>query len=153
MPNRDELYRHFAERFHAGKRIRPATEAQVEAAESALGVLWPESYRRFALACGALYTPSLLDLIVERMPGYSDVQQFFTPRQAVTETRRSGFEPPGSCVVLATDCSGNCFAFRALSASPPRPDDAPVWLLDHEEGAVTVEAASFDEWLSRFLAL
>ncbi len=55
MPNRDELYRHFAERLHAGKRIRPATEAQVEAAESALGVLWPESYRRFALASRVVY--------------------------------------------------------------------------------------------------
>jgi hypothetical protein len=125
----------------------------VAAPEAALGVLWPESYRRFALACGALYTPSLLDLIVEREPGYSDVQQFLTPRQSVAETRRSGLEPAGTCLVLATDCMGNLFAFRDLSASPPRSDDAPVWLFDHEEGKETVEAPSFDAWLARFLDL
>jgi hypothetical protein len=153
MASRDELYRRFAERFHAGKSIRPATEAQLNTAEEALGVLWPDSYRRFALACGALYTPSLLGLVVDRKSGYSDVQQFLTPRQSVTETRRAGLEPAGACLVLATDCSGNCFAFRELPASPPRLDDAPVWLLDHEEDSVSVEAASFDEWLSRFLSL
>lgn len=153
MPSREELYRRFAERFHAGKSIRPATEAQVDTAEEALGVLWPDSYRRFALACGALYTPSLLGLVVDRKPGYSDVQQFLTPRQSVAESRRAGLEPAGTCLVLATDCTGNYFAFRDLPTSPPRLDDAPVWLFDHEEDAATVEAASFDEWLSRFLSL
>lgn len=150
---REDLYRRFAARFHAGKRLRPAAEAQVEAAEAALGVLWPESYGRFALACGALYTPSLLDLIVERKPGWSDVQQFLTPRQSVAETRRSGLEPAGTCLVWATDCMGNLFAFRDLPASSPRFSDAPVWFFDHEENEMTIEAASFDAWLARFLDL
>jgi len=153
MTDRIELYRRFAERYHAGKRLRPATEAQVADAESTLGVLWPESYRQFALACGALYTPSLLDLIVEGKPGYSDVQQFLTPKQSVTETRRWRLEPGGGCVAIASDCSGNWFAFRELIASPPRPDDAAVWLFDHENGTVEVEAKSFEEWINRFLSL
>jgi len=153
MIDRIELYRRFADRFHAGKRLRPATAAQVEAAESALGVLWPDSYRQFALACGAVWAPSLLDLIVERDPGYSDVQQFLTPRQSVTETRRWRLEPAGVYVVFASDCSGNWFAFRDLPASPPRPDDSAVWLFDLECGTAAVEAASFDGWLGRFLSL
>src|SRR3954452_1599729 len=127
MPSRTELYQSFAARFHAGKRLRPAAEAQLDAAESALGVLWPESYRRFALACGTVYSPSLLDLVVERRPDYSDVQQFLTPRQSVTETRRWRLEPAGGCLAFAHNCSGSFFAFRGLPASPPRPDDAPVW--------------------------
>src|SRR5438046_1976104 len=88
MADRSELYRRFAERFHAGKRRRPATGEQIAEAELALGVLWPESYRQFALACGAVSCPALLDLIVERKPGFSDVQQFLTPKQSVAETRR-----------------------------------------------------------------
>jgi hypothetical protein len=118
VTDREALHRRFAERFHAGKRIRPAAESQVDASEAALGVL-PESYRRFALACGTLSTGSLLRLIAERDPGFSDVQEFLTPRQVVVETRRSGLEPAGSWVVIATDCSGNLFAFRDLPASPP----------------------------------
>src|SRR3954452_14144039 len=113
MPSRTELYQSFAARFHAGKRLRPTTEAQLDAAESALGVLWPASYRRFALACGAVYSPSLLDLIVERKPGYSDVQQFLTPRQSVTETRRWHLEPTGGCAAFASNVAGNWFAFRS----------------------------------------
>src|SRR5262245_20429307 len=81
MTARSELHRAFAERFQAGKRIRPATAEQLADAEAALGVLWPESYRQFAMAWGAVYTPSLLDLVVEHKPGFGDVQQFLTPKQ------------------------------------------------------------------------
>ena len=153
MTDRTELYRRFAERFHAGKRRRPATQEQVAEAESALGVLWPESYRQFALACGAVYSPSLLDLIVARKPGFSDVRQFLTPKQSVMETRRWRLEPAGGCLAFASDCSGNWFAFRELAGSPPRADDAAVWLFDHENETVEVEAKSFEEWINRFLSL
>ena len=151
--SRAELYRRFAQRFHAGKQLRPATEAQVQAAESALGVQWPDSYRRFALCCGAVYSPSILDFVVDRKPGFSDVQQFLTPRQSVTETRRWDLESAGGCVAFAYDCAGNLFAFRDLPVSPPRPDDAALWFFDHEADTVTGECRSFDEWLDRFLAL
>ena len=67
------------------------------------------------------------------------------------ETRRAGLG--ANSLVLATDCSGNGFAFRDLPEIPPRLDDAPVWLFDHEEDSVAIEAASFDEWLRRFLSL
>ena len=153
MMSRAELYERFARRFHAGKRLRPAFEAQLEAAEAALGVRWPESYRRFALACGAVYSPSILDLVVDRRLDFSDVQQFLTPRQSITETRRWPPDSTGGHLVFAYDCSGNLFAFRDLPASPPRPDDAPVWFFDREEDTVAVEAGSFDDWLGRFLAL
>jgi hypothetical protein len=152
MPDAD-LYRRFAERFHAGMRVRPAAAAQVEAAEAALGVLWSEAYRRFALACGALYCPALLDRVVERKPGYSDVQQFFTPTQAVTETLRARLEPAGASLAFADDSLGNLFAYRGLPAAPPRPGDAAVWLIDHENDEVGREAESFVAWLDRFLNL
>lgn len=150
---RTELHRAFAERFHAGKRLRLATEAQLTDAEAALGVLYPEAYRQFAMACGAVYSPGLLELVVARKPGFSDVQQFLTPKQTATETRRWGLEPEGGCAVFASDCSGNFFAFRRLPAAGPRPDDAAVWLFDHEAGEAVAETSSFDEWLGRFLRL
>ncbi len=153
MTNRTELYHRFAARFHAGKRLRPASEDQVQAAESALGVVWPDSYRTFALTCGAVYCPSLLSLIAARKPGFFDVQQFLTPRQSITETRRCDLQPAGACLAFAHDCMGNLFYFRALPTSPPRPDDAAVWLFDHDDDRAVQEAASFDEWLGRLLSL
>ena len=153
MTLQSELHRAFAERFHAGKRIRPATAAQLADAEAALGLLWPESYRRFALAFGAVYTPGILDLVVKHKPGFGDVQRFLTPKQSVTETRRGPLEPDGGCAAFASDSSGSFFAFRQLKAAEPRLEDAPVWLFDHEAGEVIEQAGSFDEWLNRFLQL
>jgi hypothetical protein len=149
----DFLHQAFAERFHAGKRLRPTTAAQLTDAEAALGVLWPESYWLFALACGAVYTPSILDLVVERKVKISDVQQFLTPNQSVTETRRWQLDPAGGCAAFASDCMGSFFAFRQLPASEPRPDDSTVWLFDHDYDEWVAQAASFDEWIGKFLLL
>jgi hypothetical protein len=153
MAIRADLHRAFAERYHAGKRLRPATAAQLNDAEAALGVIWPESYRLFAMAFGAIYTPSILDLVVERKPGLSDVQQFLTPKQSVIETRRWQLEPAGGCAAFASDCSGSFYAFRQLPATEPRPDDSAVWLFDHDVGEVVEQAASFDKWLEQYLQL
>ena len=153
MTARSELHRAFAERFHDGKRLRPAPAAQLDDAEAALGVLWPESYRQFATACGAVYTPILLDLVIARKADLGAMQQFLTPKQSVTETRRWRLEPDGGCAAFASDSSGSFFAFRKLPAAEPRPDDSAVWLFDHDLGEVVEQAASFDDWLGRFLQL
>ncbi len=153
MSSRAETYQYFAERFHGGKKIRPSTELQIAAAETKLGVLWPESYRQFALTCGAVWSPSVLTLITERKLPFADVQDFLTPQQSVTWSRRLPLEPVGAWLAFANDCGGNYFVFRDLPASPPRPDDAVVWIYDHEYDEVNQEAESFDEWIGRFLAL
>src|SRR6187402_3537824 len=110
MARRADLHRAFAERFHVGKRLKLATASQLADAEAALGVLLPESYRQFALTCGAIYTPALLELVVARKPGFGDVQQFLTPKQSAKETRRWRLEPAGACAAFASDCSGSFLA-------------------------------------------
>lgn len=153
MAARADLHQQFADRFHEGKRPRPATAEQLAEAESALGLLWPESYRQFALNNGAVYLPSLLDLALEKQSVFSAVQQFLKPKQAVTETRRWRLSQNGDSVAFAGDSSGNWFMFRELPSSPPRPDDAAVWLFDLEEGAPVKQSDSFDEWIERFVNL
>ncbi len=147
-----DLYRTFAERFHSGKRLRPASKEQLTDAEVALGVLWPEAYRQFSMTCGALYTPGLLDLIVEHKADFGDVQQFLTPKQSITETRRWHLEPQGGCVAFASNCEGSFYAFRQLSTTK-RQEDAAVWLFDHEAGEIVEQANSFEEWIDQFLKL
>ena len=116
-------------------------------------MLWPESYRQFATACGAVYTPGLLDLVIARKADCGAVQQFLTPKQSVTETRRWRLEPDGGCAAFASDSSGSFFAFRKLPAAEPPPNDSAVWLFDQDAGEVVEQAASLDDWLGRFLQL
>lgn len=153
MTTRSETYQQFATRFHAGKRLRPATAAQLDEAEAALGLLLPESYRQFATTCGGVYTPDLLDLILAKKPGFADVQQFLTTKQMVTETRRARLSPTGTRVMFAYDCSANWFELRDLSPIAPRPDEAAVWFIDLESETEEKQADSFEEWIGRFLGL
>ena len=136
---RAELFKQFAQRFHAGKSIRRVRADAVAEAESALKVLFPDSFRQFAEECGAVYCPSL-----------PSIQQFLTPKQVVTETRRWRLELP-SYAIFASDGSGNWFLFRDLQPEEPRVDDATVWMFDLENGEAVREAASFVEWITRFV--
>jgi hypothetical protein len=74
MVDRAPLPEQFVARFHTGRRPKPFTESQLDTAETALGMMLPTSYREFATSYGAVYTPGLLTLVVERKPGFSDVQ-------------------------------------------------------------------------------
>lgn len=148
-----ETYQQFAARFHSGKRLRPATEAQLDEAEAALGLLLPESFRQLAVTCGNAYTPDLLDLILAKKVGFADVQQFFTPKQMATETRRTRLAPTGTRVMFALKCSGNWFELRNLSRHGARPDEAAVWFLDLESETEEKQADSIEAWIGRFLEL
>src|SRR5262245_26505958 len=113
MSPRTILHEEFTARFHAKRRPKPFTAEQLDAVESALGILLPSSYREFGLTHGAVYTPVLLDLVVERKPGFSSVQEFFKSAQTLTETRRwRKLGLPDDCYAFASDSSGNLFTFR-----------------------------------------
>lgn len=153
MSDRVDLYREFADRFHAGKKPRVATEASLAAIEANFRLSLPQAYRDFMTLHGPLYCPTLLDLIVDQKERLADVQQFLTPRQVNTETVGWGLVADQGTVAFASDCSGNLFAFRRLPETGPRPDEAAVWHLDHETGKAIKVSPNFGGWIARFLKL
>jgi hypothetical protein len=45
------------------------------------------------------------------------------------------------------------FCFRGPNANGARPDDAPIWLFDHDFCKESKVADSFDSWLLSYLKL
>lgn len=150
MTVRQLLHRHFIERFQREEMTQAVSSTAIEQIASTLNVLHPASYRDFLETYGPVYTPDILDLIVLRNARLADIQQFQSLEDVIDSSQ--SIEAKG-CLALATDCSGNLFCFKSLSKTLPAPDDAPVWLFDHETGKASKVAKSFDAWLSQYTNL
>ncbi len=127
------------------------TPAALDGAEQRLGTLLPAAYRAGVLALGAPSTRvSLLKTIVDQDIDIADVQDFFPPFDIVRfteEWRTLGL--PQDLIAFASDCSGNLFCFKT-EASQERPQDAPVWLWNHEVNRARRVASSFEDWIAAF---
>jgi hypothetical protein len=156
---RSEIQTTFVRLFaDAGKR-QVVTEDEVLQAERDLATTLPRSYLGFITTYGAVWTPSILELVTggeSEVPpeGASwDVHQFLAASELVEAAQ--GYWSGGMESVLvpvAMDSMGNVFGFRRGKAEP-RPDDAPVLFFDHDFCEIHEEAASFDTWLASFVRL
>ena len=150
MTVRQHLQQHFIERFQRGETQQAVSSTAIDTIALTLNVLLPASYRDFLETHGPAYTPDILDLIVLRNARLADIQQFQNIEDVIESSQ--SIDKKG-CVAFATDCQGNLFCFKGLPTSLPAPDDAPVWLFDHETGKTSKVAPAFDTWLSNFTQL
>jgi hypothetical protein len=150
MTERQHLHRHFIERFQREETPQAVSSTAIAHIASTLNVLLPASYRDFLELYGPAYTPDILDLIVLRNARLADIQQFHSTEDVIESSQ--SIDAKG-CVAFATDCQGNLFCFKGLSNSLPAPDDAPVWLFDHETGKTIKVAPTFDTWLAQYTNL
>jgi hypothetical protein len=149
MSSRSEIHETFVARFHHGKKGKPATDKQLDSMESDLDAKVPAAYREFMTCHGAVHTPSILDELSDKEMDHVDIQELFTPAEAVKNTKLywSG-GMPDNVIGFASDCMGNMIGFRRQRKAS---DDAPVMFFDHEFVEVRRIAPTFDKFLAWYL--
>ena len=150
----NDTFRLFVDRFNRFSSLAPATSEDVALMERELSTVLPLSYRRFITTYGEVYTPGLLDLIVERQLDLPDVQNISVPREAAEATLAywSG-DAPRDLVAFANDCMGNFFGFTRLEPASTAPTDAPVYIFDHDLSEVRQVASSFESFLAAYVSI
>lgn len=127
--------------------------------ESELRTVFPSSFIDFATKIGALFTPSILNLVsggdseVPPAEAGFDVQYFFGADEILQTTlsyREAGMD--SEMIAIASDSMGNVFGFRQHRDSN-RPEDAALLIFDHEFCSVHFEAKSFDAWIASFVRM
>jgi hypothetical protein len=150
---RAERHRQFVDRFSDGRPKVAVSDSEFERAEAALGMRFPFTYQSFITTYGPVFTPDVLDAVVDNGRGM-DVAEFFAPLICVETTddyRLAGM--PYWLVAFARDCMGNVFCFERDEFDADRPDDATVWFFDHDFCEASIASESFDTWLTSFLDL
>jgi hypothetical protein len=138
-----------------GRKDNPvlATKAEIDEVENSLSMILPESYKYMVQKYGDVYTPNILDTIVEKNVELVDVQNFSLPKQAAEDTmayEKAGM--PGGHFAFASDCMGNLFCFR-IDECKEISTEPSIWFFDHD--FVTMDKAynNFYEWLNNYLKL
>jgi SMI1 / KNR4 family (SUKH-1) len=149
MNRRTDIHDRFVARFHFGDRPTPVTEQALDAIEAELDTRLPTAYRQFMTRHGAVYTPDILGIVVDRNIDHVDLKNIDGPQEAVEGTKGywSGGMPK-DVIGIAWDHMGNMIGFRRQFESS---DDAPVVFFDHEFVDVYEIAPSFDELLLWYL--
>lgn len=121
--------------------------------ERDFGISLPSAYRYLVREFGDVYTPHLLDTLMEQKIAFRDVQDFQLPLIALEKTEasvRAGM--PEGYFGFASDCLGNMFCFRCDECKTDR-EDTPVWYFDHDEMEMREISVSFTEWLAFYARL
>lgn len=116
----------------------PATPDQVSAAEAALGVKLPVSFRAFLLTNngGGVYDTSIYGVAAD--DGFDLVKLNLRARED---------EVPDHLVAFAATISGDVFCFD--TSRPDADADCPVVVIDADEGKLVPVALDFVEWLDK----
>ena len=59
-------FRKFADRFNKSANAVPSTQSDIDKFEKELNIQLPNDYKRFLLSIGNIWTPDILDLVVDK---------------------------------------------------------------------------------------
>lgn len=128
----------------------PIKNHDIEALESRLNIVLPNSYKYLISTYGLVHSPNVFSKIVELGADISEVQDFLSLEDMYSLSRlyeMSGM--PKGHVLFASDCQGNMFCFKHEDCASQQ-QDLPVWFYDRNLGTVDKVSNSFTEWLEKF---
>lgn len=85
-------FRKFADRFNKSANAAPSTQSDIDKLEKELNIQMPNDYKRFLLSIGNIWTPDILDLVVDKELDLADVTPInFSSRLSVTRMIKGRF--------------------------------------------------------------
>jgi hypothetical protein len=143
----------FAQKWNRHEAPTLAEESELLEVEAKLNANFPNSYRYFVLKYGDVYSPDILDKIVDKEFDLSNVQNFMLPGQAVIDTEayeKAGM--PTGYFAIASDSMGNIFCFK-LDECRKTDQEPSVWFFDHDFTYMKKIFDGFDVWLKSYADL
>lgn len=153
MMKPDDVIREFVETWNCNRALRTATTEEILETEAAIGLTLPSGYKTLVSLYGDVYTPDILDAVVDQNLDLPNIQNFILPREALEDTRLyvSAGMPEGY-FGFASDASGNMFCF-SLNDLAGGTGDSAVWFFDHDFVDMTKQSDSFVEWLNSYVEI
>lgn len=141
----------FVDNFNEdGDGTKPSSDA-FEKVEKELKIKLPDTYRNFLLSYGYVYSPGILDLIVDKEKEMRDIQEFVELSKFVSTNQgywNAGM--PKDLLAFASDCMGNMLCFKIPDLKSEKVVDAKVYFFDHELVSEEEIASSFVDLIEHF---
>ncbi len=140
----------FVERFNQSDKAKPSTPNEIETLEQLIGICLPDDYKSFILVFGNIWTPGILDLIVDNKLDIYDVAQFWTIDKIIYDKQNEWTSHVSPEIIpIASDSSGNIFAFLKQDLNISL-NTANIYFYDHDFDTVEIIAESFTGWIDAY---
>ena len=140
----------FVKNWGTKQTMVPIEMHDIDALESQLTAILPDSYKYLISTYGLVHTPNVMTKIVDLNVEVADVQDFLSLGDVSSLSKlyeMSGM--PKGHILFASDCEGNMFCFK-LAECQSKQGDAPVWFYNHSLCTIEKVSESFGDWLEQF---
>ncbi|MEO6254009.1 MAG: SMI1/KNR4 family protein [Ferruginibacter sp.] len=140
----------FVDRFNKSEDSKTSTQAGIDLLEKEFKIYLPSDFKTFLLHFGDIWTPGILDLVVDKESDLNDVSQFWDVEQIIYDKKNEWTSSVSVDIIpFASDCMGNIFAFLANDLKRQKASSA-IYFFDHDFDTVEKIAESFTEWIDKF---
>ncbi len=145
-----EIFKEFSIKYNKNEDVKKVSVSDIEKLESEFNIYLPKDYRIFMQEYGDMYTPDILDLIVDDELDFNDVQQFWDIDSIIFDKQNeSSSQISPDFIPFALDSMGSLFGFLTSDLKEKK-ENAPVYFFDHDFDTVEKKSSSFSEWIENF---
>lgn len=144
------IFNLFSNKYNKSDDAKPSTQSNIDSLEREFQINLPNDYKNFLLNYGNIWTPDIVDLIVDEDLDLNDVQQFWDIKSIINDKKNEWTSQVSLDIIpFASDCMGNIFAFSSKDLQQKK-EIADVYFFDHDFDTVEKIADSFINWIDRF---
>ena len=145
-----EIFNKFITRFDKNDDLEKASVSDIEKLKKELRINIPNDFELFLTKYGNVYTPDILDIIVDNEIDLYDVQEFWTTERIIYDKQNEWTAQLSTDLIpFASDSMGNIFAFLTSDLKEKKKSSA-VYFFDHDFDTVEKLTDSFSEWIDNY---
>ncbi|MFD2565528.1 SMI1/KNR4 family protein [Aquimarina rubra] len=145
-----EILNKFSKRFNKRDDVKKASESEIKNFESEFGIVLPNDFKKFIAEYGNIWTPDILDIIVDNEIELNDVQNFWDIETISFDKKNEWTSQISTDLIpFASDSMGNIFGFLSADLKTEK-ESSSVYFFDHDFNTVDKIADSFSEWINEF---
>lgn len=145
-----EIFNKFRDRFNENEDLEKASESDIERLKSELGIIIPNEVKLFLTEFGNIYSPELLDLIVDNEIDLWDIQEFWTTERIIYDKQNEWTSQLSTDLIpFASDSMGNIFGFLTADLKQEK-ESCAVYFFDHDLETIKKVSNSFSEWINQY---
>jgi len=145
-----DLFEQFVKRYNKKDEIDRQDETQIQKLENEFGIYLPEDYKSFLNNFGSLWTPEILDIIVDNELDFYDVQDFWDIERIEYDKKNEWTSKLTTDLIpFASDSMGNIFAFKTDEIKA-KAEFSSIYFFDHDFDTITKITNSFTEWIEQY---
>jgi len=149
----ENIFKTFYDQYNKNEFSKGELENDINQFEKDYSIRFPDDFRKFLLEFGNLWTPNILDLIVDNDSDLNDIQDFWKiERIRYDKAKEWTAQLEFDLIPIASDSMGNIIGYSTKEITYIN-QNSTLYFFDHDFDTIEPINKSFTEMLKSYLVL